>query len=177
MRVIAGEFGSRRLKTPTGLATRPTPDRLREAVFNVIAPQLEGAIFLDAYAGSGAMGIEALSRGARKAIFIEKNHAAVRVIRENLAALGIAERASVIHAQAAPQISRYEADIVFVDPPYELEAEYAAAIRAISDSRPPLAMVQHHSKYELPESAGLLRRTRTLKHGDNCVSFFEVSLP
>jgi 16S rRNA (guanine(966)-N(2))-methyltransferase RsmD len=177
MRVIGGEFGSRRLKTPTGLATRPTPDRLREAVFNVIAPRLAGTVFLDAYAGSGAMGIEALSRGARKAIFIEKNHAAVRIIRENLAALGIEDRASVIHAQAAPQISRYDADIVFLDPPYELGREYAAALRAIGDSSPQLALVQHPPRVELPEETGPLRRTRVLKHGDNCVSFFEVSLP
>ncbi len=177
MRVIGGEFRSRRLKTPPGLATRPTPDRLREAVFNVIAPRLEGAVFLDAYAGSGAMGIEALSRGARKAIFIEKNHGAIRVIRENLAALGVQDRATVIHAQAAPQISRYQADIVFLDPPYELETEYAAALRAIGDSAPPLAMVQHPPRIELPETAGALRRTRVLKHGDNCVTFFEVSLP
>ena len=177
MRVIGGEFRSRRLKTPPGLATRPTPDRLREAVFNVIAPRLEGAVFLDAYAGSGAMGIEALSRGARKAIFIEKNHGAIRVIRENLAALGVQDRATVIHAQAAPQISRYQADIVFLDPPYELQTEYGAALRAIGDSSPSLALVQHPPRIELPEIAGVLHRTRVLKHGDNCVTFFEVSLP
>src|SRR5579862_1486568 len=95
MRVIAGEFRSRRLNTIPGLALRPTPDRLREALFNVLAPRIEGAIFLDAYAGTGAVGIEALSRGAARAIFIEKHFSAVRVIRENLEALGIADRATV----------------------------------------------------------------------------------
>src|SRR5204863_657757 len=89
MRVIAGEFRSRRLKTLPGLALRPTPDRLREALFNVLAPRIEGATFLDAYAGSGAVGIEALSRGASHAIFLEKHPAAVRVLRENLVSLGI----------------------------------------------------------------------------------------
>src|ERR1700676_1562610 len=89
MRVIAGEFRSRRLKTLDGMALRPTPDRLREALFNVLAPRIEGVTFLDAYAGSGSVGIEALSRGAAHAIFIEKYFNAVRVIREHLAALGI----------------------------------------------------------------------------------------
>src|SRR6202140_5657355 len=96
MRVIAGEFRSRRLKTMDGLALRPTPDRLREALFNVLAPRIEGAKFLDAYAGSGAVGIEALSRGAAHAVFIEKHFGGVRGIRENLAALGIEDGAPVV---------------------------------------------------------------------------------
>src|SRR5882762_3123836 len=95
MRVIAGEFRSRRLKTLPGHALRPTPDRLREALFNVLAMRVEGSTFLDAYAGSGAVGIEALSRGAAHAIFIEKHFGAARIIRENLAALGIENRATV----------------------------------------------------------------------------------
>src|SRR5712691_11912347 len=96
MRVVGGEFRSRRLKTLPGLALRPTPDRLREALFNVLAPRIEGAAFLDAYAGSGAVGIEALSRGAAHAIFVEKHFAAVRMIRENLAALRIEDRATIV---------------------------------------------------------------------------------
>src|SRR5438552_13610478 len=96
MRVIGGEFRSRLLKTLPGLALRPTPDRLREALFNVLAPRIEGAIFLDAYAGSGSVGIEALSRGAVHAIFVEKHFAAVKMIGENLAALKIADRATIL---------------------------------------------------------------------------------
>ncbi len=95
MRVIAGEFRSRRLKSLPGWDTRPTPDRLRESLFNVLAPRLPDCVFMDIYAGTGAVGIEALSRGARRSIFIEKNRAAVEVIRENLAALGIAGRAEI----------------------------------------------------------------------------------
>ncbi len=95
MRVIGGEYRSRRLKTLPGLNTRPTPDRMRETLFNVLAPVIVDSVFLDAYAGTGAVGIEALSRGARRCVFIEKNRAAVDVIRENLESLGAANRAEV----------------------------------------------------------------------------------
>src|SRR5438270_3250853 len=107
MRVIAGEFRSRRLKTLPGLALRPTPDRLREALFNVLAPRIESATFLDAYAGSGSVGIEALSRGAGHAIFIEKHFAAASMIRENLASLGIADRATVVKSSALGPLGRF----------------------------------------------------------------------
>jgi len=106
--VIGGEFRSRKLKTLPGLALRPTPDRLREALFNVLAPRIEGAVFVDAYAGSGAVGIEALSRGAARAIFLEKHFAATRLIRENLRSLGIEDRASVAYGAAAPALARLE---------------------------------------------------------------------
>src|SRR5262249_20402879 len=96
MRVIAGEFRSRRLKSIPGAATRPTPDRLRETLFDILAPRIEGATFLDAYAGTGAVGIEALSRGASHAWFLERNLTAVEVICENLAALGLESRATVV---------------------------------------------------------------------------------
>ena len=102
MRVIAGEFRSRRLKTLPGQSVRPTPDRLREALFNVLTPRIAGAIFLDAYAGSGSVGIEALSRGAASAIFIEKSFAAIRIIRENLASLGLEDRATALNGAQSP---------------------------------------------------------------------------
>src|SRR5579863_9274262 len=95
MRVIGGEFRSRRLKPVPGLGTRPTPDRLRETLFNILSPRIAGSVFLDAYAGTGAVGIEALSRGARRTIFVERSRAAVEVIRDNLASLGLASRSEV----------------------------------------------------------------------------------
>src|SRR5581483_7983455 len=101
MRVIGGEFRSRRLLSVPGLDVRPTPDRLREALFNVLAPRIEGTVFLDAYAGSGAVGIEALSRGARQVILIEKNAAALKVIETNLASLGIGREATLVRGNAA----------------------------------------------------------------------------
>ena len=99
MRVIAGQFRSRRLKTIPGLSTRPTPDRLRETLFDVLAPRIEGALFLDAYAGTGAVGIEALSRGAARAIFLERSRHAAKVIHENLASLGLEARATVVQGR------------------------------------------------------------------------------
>src|SRR5208337_4807572 len=132
MRVIGGEFRSRRLKTLPGLALRPTPDRLRETLFDVLAPRIAGTVFLDAYAGSGAVGIEALSRGASHAIFVERHRGAVEVIRQNLKSLALDGRADVICAQALSALPRYRADIVFLDPPYNLTGEYDAALRVLS---------------------------------------------
>ncbi len=176
MRVIGGELRSRRLKSPPGLKTRPTPDRLRESLFDVLAPQIEGKVFLDAYAGSGAVGIEALSRGAARAIFLERSRPAARVIQENLAALGLESRAIVVVGLAVSQLGRFPADIVFLDPPYEMEREYAAALAALGDAGAPLVLVQHPPRKALPEAQGRLRRARVLRQGDNAVSFYTASV-
>jgi 16S rRNA (guanine966-N2)-methyltransferase len=172
MRVIAGEFRSRRLKTLPGLATRPTPDRLRETLFNVLATRIADTIFLDAYAGTGAVGIEALSRGARRAIFVEKNRAAVDVIRENLAALGLESRAEVFTGKALPVLERATADIVFLDPPYENAPEYETALTALGASETKLVIAQHSSRATLKPEYGSLKRYRILKQGDNSLSFY-----
>lgn len=178
MRVIAGEFRSRRLKTLPGLTTRPTPDRLREALFNVLAPVIDGSEFLDAYAGTGAVGIEALSRGARRCIFVEKNRAAVEVIRENLASLGLANRAEVFTGASLAVLDRVTADIVFLDPPYEKEKEYEAALGSLGESANGLVIVQHSSRTGIAERFGRLERYRVLKQGDNSLSFYQkVSWP
>jgi 16S rRNA (guanine(966)-N(2))-methyltransferase RsmD len=177
MRVIAGEFRSRRLKSIPGASTRPTPDRLRETLFDILTPKIAGATFLDGYAGTGAVGIEALSRGAAHAWFLERNRAALEVIRENLASLGLEARATVVTGRAALTIPRYRADIVFLDPPYELDREYADAMGALVESPPALTIVQHSARLTLPESQGTLRRTRVVKQGDNALSFFEVDTP
>jgi 16S rRNA (guanine966-N2)-methyltransferase len=173
MRVIAGEFRSRKLKSLPGLDTRPTPDRLREALFNVLAPWIDGAVFLDAYAGTGAVGIEALSRGARRCIFVEKNRAAVDVIRDNLATLALEGRAEIFTGKVAPVLERVTAEIVFLDPPYELQNEYQAALQALG-AKPEnkLVIVQHATRQALPDESGTLRRYRVLKQGDNSLSFY-----
>jgi 16S rRNA (guanine966-N2)-methyltransferase len=172
MRVIAGEFRSRRLKSIPGLATRPTPDRLRETLFNILAPRIPGALFLDAYAGTGAVGIEALSRGARHAIFLERSRAALEVIRENLASLDLQPRATVVAGPVLLTLSRYPADIVFADPPYELEREYSALLHVLAETRPALAIIQHSVRRSLPDPQDGLERTRLLKQGDNALSFY-----
>jgi len=174
MRVIAGEFRSRRLKTLDGMALRPTPDRLREALFNVLTPRIEGVTFLDAYAGSGSVGIEALSRGAGHAIFIEKHFNAARVIRENLASLGIEDRATVVQKGVVAALPLFEADIYFLDPPYAAESEYESALSVLGE-RPALVLAQHAKRFNLAEAYGNLRRVRVLTHGDNAISFFVVS--
>jgi 16S rRNA (guanine(966)-N(2))-methyltransferase RsmD len=172
MRVIAGEFRSRRLKTIPGDATRPTPDRLRETLFNILAPQLQGATFVDAYAGTGAVGIEALSRGASHAWFLEKNRAALQAILENLASLKLEPRATVVGGPALLSLCVHAAGIVFLDPPYSLEREYATALRLLSETPPPLTIVQHSVRFALPETQGGLTLTRLLKQGDNALSFY-----
>jgi 16S rRNA (guanine966-N2)-methyltransferase len=173
MRVIAGEFRSRRLKSLPGAALRPTPDRLREALFSVLAPRLAGCTFLDAYAGCGAVGIEALSRGAGRVIFIETHRPAVQVIEENLRLLGAEARSLVIRGSVLKHLPRVEADIVFLDPPYGLEREYSQALRLLGEKPPGLVIVQHPTRLALEESYGGLARTRTLKQGSNVLSFYE----
>jgi 16S rRNA (guanine(966)-N(2))-methyltransferase RsmD len=172
MRVIAGEFRSRRLQSIPGDATRPTPDRLRETLFNILSPHIEGTTLLDAYAGTGAVGIEALSRGARHVFFLEKNRAALETIRQNLASLKLEARATVVTGPVLLTIPRYCASIVFLDPPYDLEREYAAALELLSAAPPELTVVQHSVRLELPDQKGALRRTRMVKQGDNALSFY-----
>lgn len=174
MRVIAGEFRSRKLKTSPGLDIRPTPDRLREALFNVLAPLIKGAVFLDAYAGTGAVGIEALSRGASRAIFVERSHAATNIIRENLDALQIADRAEVAAGRVVQLLYRFRADIVFLDPPYPLEKEYDAALSVLGAAPPKLVIAQHATRSSLKPLYGQLERIRELKQGDNSLSFYEA---
>ncbi len=173
MRIIAGEFRSRLLKSLPGLDTRPTPDRLREALFNVLAPRIEGVIFADLYAGTGVVGIEALSRGAARAIFVEQNRAAAAVIRENLASLHLESRAAIRQGRIHAAIAQIEADIFFLDPPYRMEKEYESSLAILGEKAPPLVIAQHASRFAPGESYGRLKRVRVLKQGDSSLSFFE----
>jgi 16S rRNA (guanine966-N2)-methyltransferase len=183
MRVIAGQFRSRPLTAPKGLDTRPTSDRLRETLFNVLAPRIEGAVFLDLYAGSGAVGIEALSRGASETIFVETAEPALRAIRANLAALGIRgsytlEPRSVAAALKRLASTERTADIVFLDPPYAdaVECESALSLlgRDCHELLAPNAIViaEHLKKIALANAYASLHRYRTLKQGDSILSFY-----
>lgn len=173
MRVIAGRFRSRKLKTIAGLSVRPTPDRLREALFNVLAPRIPGSIFLDAYAGSGAVGIEALSRGAKRVILIERKPAALAAIRENLTALDIQTDVTVVRGNAPMLLTNYPADMAFIDPPYDAENEYTKALLALSSTATRFVIAQHSSRLTLEAAYGDLVKTRLLKQGDNSLSFYE----
>lgn len=173
MRVIGGEFGGRKLKTPPGNRIRPTPDRLREALFNILAPRLAGKVFVDAYAGSGAVGIEALSRGAQQVIFIEADPRAARLIRENLELLGVRRGFRLVRARAHTVLPQLQADIVFLDPPYRLEREYATVLHQLGKRPVELVIVQHPRTLPLSERYGELVRVRQLRQGDNMLSFYE----
>ncbi len=195
MRVIAGALRSRRLVSAPGLDTRPTPDRLRESLFSILAPRLADTVFVDLYAGTGAVGIEALSRGASRAIFVERAPAALDALRENIRTLGLASRADIRPGKVSAMIDRIvdpaSAGIVFLDPPYALEQEYGAALEKlgamISDrfaadgdaSHIALGLViaQHSIRLALEDGYGVLRRTRSLKQGDNALSFYEPDFP
>jgi 16S rRNA (guanine(966)-N(2))-methyltransferase RsmD len=170
MRVIAGEFRSRTLKTPPGLDVRPTPDRLRESLFSIIMPHLPGSVFADLYAGCGAAGIEAISRGARLSIFVERSRQALAVLKSNLDSLGIADRAQVIHGNASTYASSIKADIIFLDPPYDKQDEYGKTLPLL---RAPLVIAQHSSFHKLAATYGALTRFREVRQGDNTLSFYK----
>ncbi len=196
MRVIAGTFRSRALRAPAGLLTRPTSDRLRETVFNILAPRIAGARFLDLFAGTGAVGIEALSRGAAYVLFAEAARPAAGTIRLNLHALGVTagwtleERKveavldRLLH-QAGPGNNAGNAtgfDLVYLDPPYTDNLAYSSTLGLLGSARGVAALLapgalvvaEHGSKLPLPGSFGALQQTRTLKQGDAALSFYAV---
>jgi 16S rRNA (guanine966-N2)-methyltransferase len=187
MRIIAGSLRSRTLVAPPGLATRPTSDRLRETLFNVLAPRIEGAAFMDLYAGSGAVGIEALSRGAARVEFVERAPAALKVLRGNLEKLGLragfrihaaSVGATLRRAVETPKREQYE--VLFLDPPYDAAEEYAATLGLLGGSAAgllaegALVIAEHRRKERLEDRYGLLARTRLLKQGDAALSFFAI---
>ncbi|HEV2484215.1 MAG TPA: 16S rRNA (guanine(966)-N(2))-methyltransferase RsmD [Terracidiphilus sp.] len=186
MRVIAGTFRSRALEAPTGLATRPTSDRLRETLFNVLAPRIKGAAFLDLYAGSGAVGIEALSRRAVRVTFVERAPAALKVLRANLDQLGLTEGFRIHSGSVGSFLRRPLAgaagfDVVFLDPPYDAAAEYAAALGLLGGASGGLlaagavVIAEHRRKERLEARYGGLICTRLLEQGDASLSFYAVA--
>jgi len=181
MRIIAGTYRSRVLTAPAGMATRPTSDRLRETLFNVLAPQIEGAAFLDLYAGSGAVGLEALSRGAQSVTFVEKAQPALKALRANLAALGI-ETGYRVQAGSVAAFLRAgrgdRVDVVFLDPPYDAATEYETVLGLLGGAAQSLlaehavVVAEHRRKEKLQDRYGWLMRTRLLEQGDAALSFY-----
>jgi len=182
MRIIAGTYRSRTLQAPEGMATRPTSDRLRETLFNVLAPRIEGARLLDLYAGSGAVGLEALSRGAAQVVFVERAPAALSVLRINLERLGV-RTGFRIQSSAVGAFLRKGAgpfDLIFLDPPYDADQEYAATLGLLGGAASSLlaegslVIAEHRKKEKLGQIYGTLQRTRLLEQGDAALSFYAM---
>ena len=176
MRIIAGEHKGARIVAPPGRDTRPTSDRVRENVFNIVAPWVEGARVLDVYAGSGAMGLEALSRGAEAAVFVESDAGAVRAIERNLDKLRL-RGATVVRLDAGAALAQEAAagrkyDLVLLDPPYAM-TDFDALARYLSTvlADDGLLVVETDARTE-PELPGLAVRT-TRKYGSTRVTVFE----
>jgi 16S rRNA (guanine(966)-N(2))-methyltransferase RsmD len=186
MRIIAGSLRSRTLEAPRGVATRPTSDRLRETLFNVLAARIQGAAFLDLYAGSGAVGMEALSRGAARVEFVERAPAALKVLRGNMERLGITAGFCVhvcavsafLRRAAVAGRKREQYEVLFLDPPWDAAEEYAATLGLLGGSAAgllgvsALVIAEHRRKVRLEDRYGLLQRTRQLEQGDAALSFF-----
>ncbi len=182
MRIIAGVYRGRKLKSPHGLSLRPTADRLRETLFDVLGPGIRGSVLLDVFAGTGSIGLEALSRGARQAVFIENSRDGNRLIRQNLDLCGITAGYRLISQDAFSALrllSRegFSADFAFLDPPYDfqpyhdlLDILFNAGL-AREESR---VVIEHDRRAFLPEFGKRYSRTRLLRQGNHCLSFYSI---
>jgi len=179
MRVIAGEVKGRRLKVPKRKGVRPTSDYLREALFGILGSSVRGVRFLDLYAGSGAVGIEALSRGGAEVVFLEQDPACLRVLRENVERTGLGQNrllgGDVLRVLPRLARQRESFDIIFLDPPYGtgLAPRTLEVVASGGLLRPHgVVIVEHFAKEPLPERIGNLRRIRERTHGQTMLSFY-----
>lgn len=181
MRVIAGKYRSRKLQAPVAMATRPTSDRLRETLFNVVAGAVEASVWIDLFAGSGAVGIEAISRGAALVYFVESSRNAVQSIRRNLAGLEIENGFEILDRDAVSALRLLEGrgaacDFCFLDPPYRKLGDYEQVLRVLSESAllkaSGLVIAEHDKHFDPGEAFGNLHRRRTLRQGDAVLSFY-----
>jgi 16S rRNA (guanine(966)-N(2))-methyltransferase RsmD len=180
LRVIAGSLKGRRLKAPDWEGLRPTSDKVRETLFNILAPRIAGARVLDAFAGTGALGIEALSRGASAVTFIEQDRRAQALIGANLAQCGIHTGYNLVRGAVDRAVATLQApglgpfDIVLLDPPYALPGH--TALMKIDALVAPggVAVLEHAKRSAAPEQVGRLVRVRQVVSGDSMLDFYEV---
>jgi len=175
MRVIAGTLKGRRLKAPTWDGLRPTSDKLRETLFNILAPWIAGARVLDGYAGTGAIGIEALSRGAAHVTFVERDRRAQALIADNLAHCGVADGYAMIRAgvsRALVDLQGASFDIMVFDPPYAEEPDSILTSAAERLAGGGVLVLEHARRRPAPPIAGPLVRTRDVTAGDSELSFY-----
>lgn len=182
MRIIAGRYRSRPLVAPPGEATRPTSDRLRETLFNVLAARVPGSVFFDLFAGSGAVAIEALSRGAQQAYAVESGRKAVRAIEENARKLGLGDELEIVDTEVADALRSLAAagvkfDICFLDPPYQEHGAYERTFRLLADfdlaKEGAIVIAEHEKHFDPGDELSSFRRYRTLKQGDAVLSFYQ----
>ena len=176
MRVIAGRYKGRKLKAPTWEGLRPTSDRLRETLFNILAPRIDGARVLDGYAGTGAVGIEALSRGARHVTFVEQDRRAAGLIRENVAACDAAAHFTIETGDVATLLRRHPAafDLIWLDPPYDSDSSEALVAAAGALVVGGLVVLERATRRE-PDVPDSLARIRDVKAGDSSLTFFTLA--
>ncbi len=172
MRVIAGKFRRRPLLSLDGGQTRPILGRMRQRLFDILQGSVEGCVFADLYAGTGAVGIEALSRGADRAIFVESSPKAAGVIRRNLSSLGVRNQGHVRVARVRNVIDRIRADIYFLGPPYSAHREYFRTMRALAGRPAEWVIAQHPKTLDLPDSFGPLARERVVRVGQSRISMY-----
>jgi 16S rRNA (guanine966-N2)-methyltransferase len=174
MRIISGKFKSRRLKGIPPPGIRPTSDKMRETVFNILGARVEGATFLDGCAGMGAIGIEAISRGAAYVYFVEQSRKACQMIRENLKELEVADGFKIFEMDLSKALGVIgKVDIAFVDPPYDHDNLYDAALNQFVGD---LLILEHSKRKDLPEAAGRLRKIRSLVQGDAALAFYTTEM-
>lgn len=183
MRIIAGTLKGRRLQAPTWEGLRPTSDKLRETLFNVLAPRLPGARVLDGYAGTGAIGIEALSRGAEVVTFVESDRRAQALIAANLAKCGVVSGYAIIRASLPRAFASLAAqpgfvpfDIILLDPPYDRLPDDALQDADVLLAPDGVLVLEHARRMTPPPQAGRLHRTRELHAGDSALAFYTCRL-
>ena len=182
LRIISGSLKGRRLQTPTWAGLRPTSDKLRETLFNILADRVGGARVIDGYAGTGAVGIEALSRGAREVTFIEQDRRAEALIAENLRHCGVRTGYTVLRADARQTLESFAQhgvafDIVFLDPPYASDREAVSGVLQAAGrglAAAGVVVLEHDRRHPAPESADPLTRFREVVSGDNRLSFYQL---
>lgn len=181
MKIVGGQFKGRRLHAPPGMSTRPSPEKVREALFDILGDQVVGSSFVDLYAGTGAVGIEALSRGARSAIFVEKESRALSALRRNIETLGLSRRAGIYATSVEKAGSLFKAevqpvDMVYCDPPYA-DKGWPFTLSSMAGffywSSDGLLVVEHHVKRR-PECPVGFHHGRSYRYGDTGLAFFSV---
>ena len=178
MRIIAGWVKGRRLDAPKWEGLRPTSDKLRETLFNVLGPRVTGARVVDGYAGTGAVGIEAMSRGAAAVVFVERVRRAAALVAANLARCGLADACAIIRAGvievARASLPAASFELVLLDPPYE-EADLEAVVEAAAPlvAGPGWLVLEHARRRETPGGAGGLVRARVVMSGDSALSIYQ----